>query len=394
MVNLAFANLNRPGVFIQESQGGYRNLTIANFQAVYMFGTSASGTTNEPTLVTSVSDFTNQFGTSPSTKAVKLFFRNNSQGILYFVKVATGVDDAAQATNYVSAIESTFDYEEDWPQGFIIAPEAFETLDLATQRLAVANAMHTLAADKNYDWFAILDCAPTTDTVSELQTEAATYVAPQGHSAYYAPHLVDLEGQIVAPSAAIAGIATRRFREEGFHQPFAGAKYPIAGVLDVAVKYGNQEQETLNPLGVNLIRNLRNKGVVCWAMRTRSADSFYRFVNTRIVMNVLNGTLRRGFDFDLFSAIDGQGVLLSRIEETARAVCDQLWRGKALFGNDPSEAYQVVCSFENNDGNQLEQGNVLVEVYVCPSPATERILINTVRVSIGQVQEAAEAGRV
>jgi uncharacterized protein len=392
MPNLAFANINRPGVTLVESTGGYRNLTIASFQTVYMFGTSASGTANTPTLITSLSDFTNQFGTSPSTKAVRLFFRNNSQGILYFVKVAEGEDAAEQTINYVDAIENTFDYEEDWPQGFIIAPEAFETLETATQRLAVANAMHTLAADKNYDWFAILDCAPSNDTVVELQNEAATYVAPQGHSAYYAPFLTDLESQTVAPSPAIAAIATKRFREEGFHQPFAGAKYPVQGVIDVAVKYGNQEQETLNPLGVNLIRNLRNKGVVCWAMRTRSADPFYRFVNTRIIMNVLNGTLRRGFDFDLFSAIDGQGVLLSRIEETARAVCDQLWRGKALFGNSPDEAYEVVCSFENNDANQLEQGNVLVQVFVAPSPAVEKILINTVRVSLGNVQAAAQSG--
>lgn len=392
MVNLAFANLNRPGTFLVESTGGYRTLSLASFQTVYMFGTSASGTVNTPTLVTSLSDFTNQFGASPSTKAVRLFFRNNSQGILYFVKVAAGADDAEQATNYVSAIGNTFDYEEDWTQGFIIAPEAFETLETAAQRLAVANAMHTLAADKNYDWFAILDCAPDADTVAELQTEAATYVSPQGHVAYYAPFLTDLEGQPVPPSAAIAAMATKRFREEGFHQPFAGAKYPIQGVLNVATKFGNQEQETLNPLGVNLIRNLRNKGIVCWAMRTRSADPFYRFANTRIIMNVLNGTLRRGFDFDLFSAIDGQGVLLSRIEETARAVCDQLWRGKALFGNSPDEAYEVVCSFENNNANQLEQGNVLVQVFVAPSPAVEKILINTVRVSIGQVQAAAQSG--
>jgi uncharacterized protein len=288
------------------------------------------------------------------------------------------------ARDYVYAIENTFDYEEDWAQGFLIAPEAFQRLTLQSDRQIVGAALENLARSEGFDWAAIIDCGAAIDTITELQAERALYSSPQGHSAYYAPFVIDLEGGQVPPSAAEAAISTRRFQVEGIQQPGAGAKYPIQGVQDVAVKFSGQDQDVLNPLGINLIRRLRNKGVLVWAMRTLSADSFYRFTATRVIMNVLNGTLRRGFDFEVFQSIDGKGILLSRIDETARSVCRKLWR---------QGAFEIVCNFENNPDDELELGHVLVEIYVAPAPATEKILINTVRVAIGQVQSSAQAGR-
>lgn len=483
---MVFANFNRPGVRVVETTAGSRILQLASFQSVYMFGSATGGTgiALTPTLCTSLTDFTTRFSGSGSANAVRLFFRNNRQGLLYFIRVAiatqfqiivtaaatrnytitingqavnaailtgdtltqardkiiTAINQATavngsviaassgsdrltirardplaaaptvtttevnvtlstttpatpNAADYVQAIDTVFDPQDEWPQGFLIAPEAFQTFTTQSDRVAVASIMETQAASENFDWCAVVDCGPTTNTVALLTAEEALISSPRGHSSYYAPYLTDLEGQTVPPSPAIAGIATRRFREEGFMQPAAGAKYPIQGVLGVAVNFSNQDQEVLNPLGVNLVRNLRNLGVVSWAMRTQSADAFYRFNVTRVIMNVLNGTLRRGFSFDLFSSIDGQGVLLSRIEETARGVCRQLYRAKALFGATEQDAFEVVCSFENNTPDQLELGNVLVEIYAAPSPAIERILINTIRVPIGQVQAAAQAGR-
>jgi uncharacterized protein len=483
MVSTAFANLNAPGVYLTETTAGYRVLQLASFQTVYMVGSATTGDFNTPTQVRSLAEFTNIFGASPSEAAVRLFFRNDRSGVLFFVRTqiaqrfvitstATGAgartvvingtnvtytgvsgDDEIEAADgllaainassvanvvtatskdadeiyvradvpgttftlttstgstltvaaatptspiaadYIYSIENTFDYEEEWAQGFLIAPEAFELLTVQGDRTAVASAMEQFCADKNFDWFAILDCGASIDTITELQNEAALYTSAQGHSAYYAPYLVDFEDVTVPASAAIAGIATTRFKQQGFQQPPAGASFGVKGCKDVAVPYNRQNQEVLNPLGINIIRKLSNIGIVVWAFRTRSSNSFYRFVQTRIIMNVLNGTLRRAFNFDLFNAIDGQGVLLSRIEETARAVCRRLWRGKALFGNSEAEAFEVVCNFENNQLDDLELGNVLVEVYVAPAPAVEKILINTIRVPIGQVQTSAEANR-
>lgn len=336
-----------------------------------------------------------------STVSSELLIRASSPEATLTVVVTTGSATSTDntpvglsAADYVSAIENTFDYEEDWPQGFVIAPQAFQTLTLSTDRLAVGAAMESLAADENFDWKALVDCGPAHTTAALVQADGQQYSSPQGHTDFFAPYLIDLEGNTVPCSAAVAGLGTKRFSEQGYHQPMAGAKYPVQGVTDVDVRFGNQEQSVLNPLGINLVRYLRNKGVVVWAMRTRSSDTFYRFSVTRVIMNVLNGTLRRAYDFDLFNSIDGRGVQLARMEETARAVCRRMWISKALYGNTEAEAFEVRCSADNNDSDQLENGNVLVEVWAAPSPAVEKILINTFRTTIGSVQESAAAGLV
>jgi hypothetical protein len=244
--------------------------------------------------------------------------------------------------------------------------------------------MEGLASDAAYDWVAVID-AGVNLTPAQALAEGLLYTSPQGHTAFYYPHLIDVEDVIVPASAGVAGVATRRYREEGFQQPPAGAKYPILGVRDVVLKVSTQVQDTLNPSGINVVRNLRNKGVVIWGMRSRSSSEFYRFINTRVIMNVLNGTLRRTYDNDLFSIIDGQGVLLNSISQTASSVCSRLWRGKALFGASEAQAYEVKCDFENNLAEDLELGNVLLEVYVVPVPSMEKLLINTIRLSIGSL---------
>lgn len=473
-VTNVFANFTGPGVRVVETTQGYRSLELASHQAVYMIGSSASGDYLNPTQVLSLTDFTNVFGASPSEASVKLFFRNDKRGILYFVRtpiasrrmitittavagaytttingtqvtytapasptptlasVASGllaainssvVADAVtaiagadtdeliiradnplaaltvavtgsnmtvvdatpttpSASDYVYAIENAFDVDDDWQQGFLIAPQAFQLLTSQSDRVSVGSAMEALASDSSFDWVALIDAGAGL-TTAQVQTEAALYASPQGHSSYYYPYVTDLDDVVVPPSAGVAGIATRRFKEEGFQQPPAGAKFPMLGVKDAVTKIGNQLQDVLNPLRINVVRNLRNKGVVVWAMRTRSTNEFYKFLHTRVIMNVLNGTLRRGFDNEVFSVIDSQGVLLHSIAQTANAVCSRLWRGKALFGATEAEAFEVKCDFTNNTPEELEQGNVLLEIYAVPAPAMEKLLINTIRVSIG-----------
>ncbi|ANV88493.1 phage tail sheath subtilisin-like domain-containing protein [Picosynechococcus sp. PCC 7117] len=477
MTTNIFSNILSPSVRVVESTQGYRSLEIASHQTVYMIGSAETGATLTPTQVISLEDFTNVFGASPSENAVKLFFRNDRRGILYFINapiakrftvtvdtatqgadytvtingvdvtytaqigdtvdsiaselisavnlsaeadtvtassgaatdelvvrvddpldtsltvtvnanmsVADSTPNSPSSIDYVYAIENSFDVEDAYEQGFLIAPEAFTLLTDQSDRLSVGLAMEAHASNDQFDWVALIDAGASLTPV-QAKAEGLLYNSPQGHSSFFYPHLVDLEDGVVPASAGVAGVATRRFKDEGFQQPPAGAKFPVLGVKDVVTKVSTQVQDTLNPDGINVVRNLRNKGVVVWGMRTRSSSEFYKFINTRVIMNVLNGTLRKGFDNELFSVIDGQGVLLNSISQTAAKVCSRLWRGKALFGATEVEAFEVKCDFENNTPEELEQGNVLLEVYVVPAPAMEKLLISTIRVSIGTLPQ-------
>ncbi|MBW4483020.1 MAG: phage tail sheath subtilisin-like domain-containing protein [Tildeniella torsiva UHER 1998/13D] len=485
MVSTTFANLTRPGTFLVETTAGYRAPELASFNTVYMVGSSTTGDYGTPTLCTSLEDFSNQFGSSPSEASVKLFFRNDRQGKLFFIRtriadlfeitlvditagavvitingtavsttlvgdeteaeaiakyvlaingsavasavtaVSGGTDSVLirsdnpavaltvvsvdadlevdevtpaslpTASDYIYAIENTFDAlgGKNLDQGFLIAPEGFQNLSDATDRLALGTAMENLCADKDFDWMALVDCGPGLTTVAQIQTDGQQYSTPQGHLAFYAPYVIDLEDGVVPPSAAIAGLATRRYRSQGYHQPPAGAQFPVQGVKDVQTRFGNTQQSVLNPLGINLVRFLLNLGVVAWGARTRSSNSFYTFVNTRVILNALNGTLRDAFDYEIFSTVDGFGILFSRIQETARSICRRFWLSGAFYGQSEQEAFACICDRTNNQADDLENGNVLLEVYVAPSPTLEKLLVNTIRVGIGQVESAAAAGQ-
>mgnify|MGYP000745287896 CR=1 FL=1 len=378
--------LTAPGVYVYEDVAGVIPAEIASFNRTYIIGSSASGT-GGVTQITSTDDFITKFGSSPSLNAVKLYFANLPNGILFFIKAA-----GTTAANFIAAIQNSFDPDEH-EQGFLICPEAFQNLTQQSDRTSVATAMHDLCVQEDFDWVALVDSGPpaTIDTTAEAATEAANYTAERGHLAYFFPYVVDLSGNTVPPSAAVAAIALRRYRIEGFQQPPAGSRYPIRGVLDVAVKVKKSEQAVVNPNGVNCLRKLPRLGVVVYGSRSRSANPYYRFINTRIILSVYNRTLYNAFQDAgiIFSGVDGQGILFTRIRETADAIAYRFWDGGAFFGASPQDAFFNKCDRSNNPALDLEAGIVRLDSYVAPVPTLERMLIATIRVAIDQVSNAA-----
>jgi uncharacterized protein len=296
------------------------------------------------------------------------------------------------ADDYVYAIQNSFDPDQH-EQGILICPEAFSGLASQSDRTSVAIAMHDLCASEGFDWIAFIDSGPSSNinTPALAQTESANYTTERGHLAYFFPYVTDINNNTVPPSAGVAAIALRRYRVEGFQQPPAGTKYPMRGVKDVAVNVKKAEQAVVNPNGVNCIRKLPGQGVVVYGSRSRSSSPYYRFVNTRIILSIFNKTLQRTLDNGgvIFSAVDGQGVLFTRIRETVEAIAYRFWAGGAFFGATPKDAFLVRCSRDNNPAVDLEAGIVRVDVYAAPVPTLERLLVTTYRVAIDQVQQAA-----
>ena len=107
-----FANFNAPGVRINETTQGYTTLNIASFETIYMVGSSTQGAFFTPTQVTSLADFTNQFEYLSSANSVKLLFRNDQRGVVYFVRTqpALGIQvtvNSVVAGDYPIAIACT-----------------------------------------------------------------------------------------------------------------------------------------------------------------------------------------------------------------------------------------------------------------------------------------------
>ncbi len=316
------------------------------------------------------------------------------------ITLGTAVAAGALPTAVDVAHSISIAFSPEMRQGYLIAPEFFQAFTVSTDRIILANAMEALASDANFNWCALLDASATlatskaVGTVTNAVNEAALYSSPKGHSSYFFPYWFNTTNTAVPMSASVAGVAIRAYRSKGFTQPPAGVTFPVYGVVDATYDVTAKSQAVLNPVGVNCGRRLPNgRGTVIYGSRTLSKNPYYKFLTTRVIMNVLSGTLKNAFDEFIFSSVDGLGVLFSRVKLTCIAICEAMRSSGALFGATPAEAYLVVCDLTNNPALDLESGKVTVDVIVKPSPVLEALSVRVARASIGtSLSEAIASG--
>jgi len=237
------------------------------------------------------------------------------------------------------------------------------------------------------------------DNVNRLFDDSQRYFNPFGFIAFYGPYIENGAGKWIPPSPYVTGVAVRRYRAEGYQFPPAGVKYQLADAIATQIPINSAQQNLLNPKGCNAVRTLPGypqTAVFIWGGRTRvnPADAqqrLYQFVNTRVILNVVYGSLRRAFDTQIFNVIDGFGIVFNQIISVGNSILNQLYVKGALFGAKPSDAFQVICDRRINSNEDLENGIVNAKVFVVPVPTLERIQIDLVRVAIGSMQKELDA---
>ena len=237
------------------------------------------------------------------------------------------------------------------------------------------------------------------DNVNRLSNDSQNYFNPFGFIAFYGPYVENSAAQWIPPSPYVTGVAVRRYRAEGYQFPPAGVKYQLADAMSAQIAINSSQQNLLNPEGCNVIRTLPNypsSAVFIWGGRTRvnTADAqqrLYQFVNTRVILNVVYGSLRNAFDTQIFNVIDGFGVAFNQIISVGNSVLNQLYSRGALFGARPADAFQVICDGRINPPASLENGIINAKVFVTPVPTLERIQVDLIRVAIGQMQNELNA---
>ena len=246
------------------------------------------------------------------------------------------------------------------------------------------------------------------DNHNRLFAESQKYGTTQGFLAYYAPYVLNDVGVYIPPTSFVAGLAMRRYRDEiaGFRLPPAGAKYSLSGARGCQVEITTGMQDVSNPYGLNALRQLPGYSqvdpdtgetygpVFAWGARTRinpanAEQALYKFVNTRVIMNVIYGTLDGALDGQIFNIIDGQAVTFNQIRTlVSNILYSQFFVPGCLFGSTAAEAFDVVVDARNNPPANLENGLVNVQVFVVPVPTLERIEIDLLRVNIGGISDA------
>lgn len=180
-----------------------------------------------------------------------------------------------------------------------------------------------------------------------------------------APTEIDLP-----PSGFVCGIYARNDIQRGVHK--APANETVTGALGLQrdVRFG--EQEVLNPLGINCIRALPNRGIRVWGARTLSSDPEWKYVNVRRYFLYLEASIDRGTQWAVFEP-NGER-LWANVRTTISDFLYSEWLNGALLGANPKEAFFVRCDRSTMTQNDLDNGRLICLIGVAALKPAEFVI--------------------
>ncbi|GAA2688590.1 MULTISPECIES: phage tail sheath family protein [Actinosynnema] len=183
----------------------------------------------------------------------------------------------------------------------------------------------------------------------------------------------------VPPSGHMAGVWARTDAGRGVHK--APANEVVRGAVALQTQLTKNEQELLNPIGVNCVRSFPGRGIRVWGARTLSSDPAWRYLNVRRLFNYLEESILSGTQWVVFEPNDD--ALWARIRRTISAFLVNEWRKGALFGLTPDEAFYVKCDRETNPAEAIDAGQVVCEVGIAPVKPAEFVVFRLAQFSGG-----------
>jgi uncharacterized protein len=165
----------------------------------------------------------------------------------------------------------------------------------------------------------------------------------------------------IPPSGHLAGIYSRVDHERGVFK--APANEVIRGAKALPVQISRNQQDGLNPYGVNCIRFI-NDNITVWGARTVGGDANadLKYINVRRTLIFLRESIDRGTQWVVFEPNDPK--LWAKIVFNVSAFLITVWADGALFGNTPQEAFYVKCDEELNPPAERDLGKVTTEIGV------------------------------
>jgi len=233
-------------------------------------------------------------------------------------------------------------------------------------RVAILDPPPSLDAQQVADWRQEAGFDSSFGTMYWPWLEVANPAARAGNGNGGSPRTI-----LVPPSGHLAGIWARVDATRGVHK--APANEQVRGVVGFATRITRAEQDGLNPIGVNCLREFPGSGLRVWGARTLSeSDSSWRYINIRRLFNYLEESILEAMQWVVFEPNDR--LLWATIRRQIGAFLVNVWRSGALFGATPDEAFYVKCDDETNPQEGIEAGEVVCEIGVAAVKPAEFIV--------------------
>jgi len=240
-----------------------------------------------------------------------------------------------------------------------------------------------------HDRMAILDAPPDLNPQDVLDWRMNKTNYDSAFAALYYPWIEVFDPKTrqniqVPPCGRMAGIWSRNDDTRGVAK--APANEVVAGALGLKTQVTRGEHDTLNPEGINVIRSFPGRGIRVWGARTLASDQEWRYLNVRRLFNYVEESILEGTQWVVFESNDLD--LWERIRRTITAFLMRVWRDGALFGATPEQAFYVKCDEETNPPEQVEAGQVTIEIGIAPVRPAEFVVFRLSQLTGGgQVAE-------
>jgi phage tail sheath protein FI len=380
-----------PGVCVEEVEIGANPIEGVSTSTAGMVGATEKGPLNKPVLIRSFLEFQMLFGGYLDESygayrylphAVEGFFQNGGQRV-YNTRVAAenGNPDQKklrgreQGKMVLDEAIIGKDSEDPGERTGLCALKNIDEISIiaipngTTEKIQKAMIEHCeLLGDR----FAVLDSIKNSD-LDEVQTQRSLHDSK--HAALYYPWIRishPLSGKItpVPPSGHICGIYARCDTEHGVHK--APANEVVRGAIGLSKRISKNQQDILNPLGINSLREFSGQGTRVWGARTISSDSLWKYVNIRRLFLYLEESIEKGTQWVVFEPNDEK--LWSKVKLTVDQFLREVWKSGALMGTSPQEAFFVKCDRTTMTQDDIDKGKLIVLVGVAPMKPAEFII--------------------
>jgi len=238
------------------------------------------------------------------------------------------------------------------------------------------------------DCFFIGDMSVNDDTKEEAQTFITTLTKKSSYAAVYFPWLkatdptgVSADPIALPPSGYVAGMYAKIDAKRGAWKAPAGAEANIGGAVGLMKNTIDAEQDTLNPIGVNVIRSFPASGIVIWGARTLATKSNpeYRYVPVRRTAIYLEQSIYNGIQWAVFEPNDED--LWASLRLNINSFMSLQFRNGAFQGRTPNDAFFVKCDNQTTTQADIDAGIVNILVGFAPLKPAEFVVLKLTQIT-------------
>jgi phage tail sheath protein FI len=219
---------------------------------------------------------------------------------------------------------------------------------------------------------AVLDSPPDQGVADVRKVRAAL---DSSYAAFYYPWVTvhdPMTGQQLnlPPSGFVAGIYARNDVNRAVY------KAPANEVVNLAIGFeqslSKDQQEVLNPEGINCFRFFEGRGYRLWGARTISSEPEWKYVNLRRYFAYLEHSIDNGTRWAVF---EPNGMpLWAVVRRTIEDFLLNEFQMGALLGEKPERAYFVKCDRSTMTQNDLDNGRLVALIGVAVSRPAEFVI--------------------